>query len=461
MDDRTRGRSAPEPEVDGRSRTDTDSLYTGVAARFRSYTGPSRREQRRGYALGSDNGVAVAFTIMTVCVALEYRFVRLADGSIWTPNQYALSFWHRYLHVFDQVRCLARVRDVKRLEGEWHRADGPGVSFSALPHYVGPAEFLRRARQVQAAVHRSIHPGDAFVLRVPGNVGDLVWRKLKAMGYPYAVEVLGDPYDVFSPGAVRHPLRGFFRWHGTRLLRLQCARACAASYVTAHALQRRYPSAGPAIAASSIELHDDALAQTPRAWSTGSRARNLIFVGSLEQYYKGPDLLIRALAQSVGRGLDLRLTIIGEGRLRMALESLAAELGCQDRVRFAGQLAGLEVYAQLDQADLFVLPSRTEGLPKAMIEAMARALPCIGSDVGGIPELLPPDAVVPCGDLRALVDKICEVAIDSERMQQMSACNLDRAKAFRVAVLQQRRVGFYRGVRAITEAWLRDQHITN
>jgi glycosyltransferase involved in cell wall biosynthesis len=398
---------------------------------------------------------------MTVCVALEQRFLRLQDGSIWTPNQYALSFWHRYLDVFNRVRCLARVRDVKRFEGEWLRADGPGVSFCALPHYVGPAQFVRHARRVRLAVHRSICPGDAFVLRVPGNVGALAWGKLMAMDYPYAVEVIGDPYDVFSPGAVRHPLRGFFRWHATRQLRLQCARACAASYVTAQALQERYPSAGPAIAASSIELGDDFLAQAPRAWPTGSRVTNLIFVGSLEQYYKGPDLLIRALAQGVGRGLDLRLTIIGEGRLRTALEALAAELGCQERVRFAGQLAGLEVCAQLDKADLFVLPSRTEGLPKAMIEAMARGLPCIGSDAGGIPELLPKDAMVQAGDAHALAEKISEVVHDPLRMSRMSARNLEAVRAYRSAVLQERRVTFYRHLRAATETWLRDHHITN
>ena len=63
----------------------------------------------------------------------------------------------------------------------------------------------------------------------------------------------------------------------------------------------------------------------------------------------------------------------------------------RDRVRFRGQLTTpVDVRAELDRADLFVLPSRQEGLPRAMIEAMARALPCIGSSVGGIPELLQP-----------------------------------------------------------------------
>jgi glycosyltransferase involved in cell wall biosynthesis len=91
-----------------------------------------------------------------------------------------------------------------------------------------------------------------------------------------------------------------------------------------------------------------------------------------------------------------------------------------------------------------------------MIEAMARGLVCIGSDAGGIPELLPRDALVPRGNAMALADKLAEVIIDGDRMHRMSARNLETATGFRAAALQQRRIGFYRRLRAITEAWVRD-----
>jgi glycosyltransferase involved in cell wall biosynthesis len=90
-----------------------------------------------------------------------------------------------------------------------------------------------------------------------------------------------------------------------------------------------------------------------------------------------------------------------------------------------------------------------------MIEAMARALPCVGSSAGGIPELLPPEAIVPAGDGAALTDKICEVLSDPSRMSRMSARNLEKARAYRNAVLQPRRIAFYRWVQEATEAWHR------
>jgi glycosyltransferase involved in cell wall biosynthesis len=394
-----------------------------------------------------------------VCVALEQRFSRLPDGSIWGPASVGIGFWQRYLDVFEQVRCVARVQDARQLDGQWVRADGEGVSFHAVPHYVGPAQYLRRAHAIRLAIRDATCPGDAFVLRVPGNIGHLVWSRLAAVDHPYAVEVIGDPHDVFAPGAVEHPLRRLFRWKATHDLRRQCAGACAASYVTAWALQRRYPSACPSIEASSIDLRDDAIVDQPRVFASPLRPARLIFIGSLDQYYKAPDLLIDACARAASRGIDLRLLVVGDGRYRAELEALAASLGCAERIRFAGQLAAGSVRAALDQADLFVLPSRTEGLPRAMVEAMARGLPCIGTAVGGVPELLPAEALVPPGSAEALTEQISSLVNDAPRLTRLAATNLERSQSFRNSVLQPRRVALYQQLRISTEAWLQRRRI--
>jgi glycosyltransferase involved in cell wall biosynthesis len=110
------------------------------------------------------------------------------------------------------------------------------------------------------------------------------------------------------------------------------------------------------------------------------------------------------------------------------------------------------VRAELDAADLFALPSRQEGLPRAMVEAMARGLPCLGSTVGGIPELLPAEDMVPPGDARALARKIREMVTAPGRMALMSARNLEKARGYREEALAGRRQAFYRHVREMTEA---------
>src|SRR5436190_2034071 len=78
------------------------------------------------------------------------------------------------------------------------------------------------------------------------------------------VQVVTDPYDAFVPGAIQHPLRPVLRHLFTRALRAECARACAASYVTAHALQKRYPCPAFMIGVSDVELGDGAFVAQSR-----------------------------------------------------------------------------------------------------------------------------------------------------------------------------------------------------
>jgi len=394
---------------------------------------------------------------MNLIVVLEQRFERTPDGMVWTRGGPKRSFWSRYLAVFEHVRVVARVRAVSSVLLDCDRCDGEGVSFATVPYYLGPWQYLRRVRQVRRAARDAVGSSDAVIMRVPSTIAACIEPLLRQTGHPYGVEVVGDPYDVFAPRAIRHPLRPFFRWRSTRQLRRQCSGACAAAYVTENALQRRYPPGPDAFSThcSDVELPDAAFVFVPRSPRPGTRTFNLVMVGSLAQLYKAPDVLIDAVAACVQEGLDLQLVLVGDGRYRAELETRAAALGLGQRVCFRGQLpAGDGVRAQLDQADLFVLPSKTEGLPRAMIEAMARALPCIGSTAGGIPELLPPEDMVPPGDVVALARKIREVATDPERMARMSVRNLEKAKEYGEEVLRERRTAFYRYVRERTEAWL-------
>ena len=393
---------------------------------------------------------------MNLLINCPQHFDRTPDGQVWTNGQFPYSFWTRYLAVFDCVTVLARVRDVPELSGERQSASGTGVRFLGLPDYTGPRQYVLHAPGVAAVARKAVQNGSAILLRPPNETTGWVLWHMRKSGRPYGVEVVADPYDVFGPGAIRHPLRPAFRWWFTRVLKRQCARACAAAYVTERALQGRYPAAPNALAThySDIELPQSAFASVPRRPRQNDRAR-IIFVGTLAQLYKAPDALIDAVATCCAEA-DVELVIVGSGRHQLELEQRAKARGVGHRVHFRGQLiTPPDVRAELDRADLFVLPSRQEGLPRAMIEAMARALPCIGSNVGGIPELLAAEDTVPPNNVPALASKIMEVLQQPGRMQQMAARNFIKAGEYRDDVLNARRLQFYEFLRTRTEDWLK------
>jgi glycosyltransferase involved in cell wall biosynthesis len=123
---------------------------------------------------------------------------------------------------------------------------------------------------------------------------------------------------------------------------------------------------------------------------------------------KGHRFLLEALA-ALGRD-DVTLDLVGGGELRAELEAEAARLELSGRVRFLGPLAKEDVAELMRRADLFVLPSLHENLPVVLAEAMASGLPAVATRVGGVEEVLDPDAgvLVPPRDPEALAGAIRE-----------------------------------------------------
>lgn len=396
---------------------------------------------------------------MKLSLYFDHRFSLAPSGKIYSSYSFDYTLIReRYLSVFDHVEVHARVESRAHDSAAYAATEGPGVSVIPVGNWHGAAGILLHGLHARNRVHRSLLENRGAVISIaPGAIGQWATQRSKRMNRPYGTEVIGDPYEVFAPGVVGHPVRPLLRWQLTRQMEAQCASAAAVAYETSSQLQRRYPPAPDtfSIGVSSVNLAPDSFSN--HVWNGPRLAGGIrcVTVGSLAQMYKGIDVLLHAVMQVVRSGQTMELNVIGDGKFRSQLQDLAHELGLDDIVEFSGQVpAGAPVREQLDRADLFILPSRTEGLPRAMIEAMARGLPCIGSTVGGIPELLPPEDMVPPGDAAALAAKIREVIGDPARMTRMSARNLDKARDYRADLLRERRNEFYRRVKASTMAWL-------
>ncbi|SCG78673.1 glycosyltransferase [Micromonospora humi] len=388
---------------------------------------------------------------MRVVVTAEARYSRTPDGSVWTVDGPAYGFWTRYLSAFDEVRLVARVQDVDGAGAGASRVDGPQVEVWQVPYYVGLREYLTVRRAAVRSMVDAAGPSDAVILRVPSLIGTLLARQREQRALPYALEVVGDPAAVFAPGVVRHPLRPLLRHWYTSRMQHQCRQASAVSYVTERALQDRYPTrpGTPVSAYSSIYLPSEAYVSHARPARPPASRPALVSVGALSRPYKGIDVLLHAVALLARDGTEVEVTHLGDGPLRPRLQHLAQRLGVSDHVHFPGASpSGLPVRRQLDAADLFVLPSRTEGLPRALIEAMARALPAVASRVGGIPELLEPEDLVPPDDPAALAGRIRSMLNDPTGMAAASARNLTRARDFATDILTPRRDEFYRTFRS-------------
>lgn len=134
--------------------------------------------------------------------------------------------------------------------------------------------------------------------------------------------------------------------------------------------------------------------------------RRVVTVANLRAE-KGHDTILAAVPAILARHPDATFTFAGDGPRRDALETLARALGVSERVRFLGECH--DVAPVLAASDLFVLPSRSEAFPNAVIEAMAAGVPVVVSNVGGIPEVVrhgENGLLVPPDDHEALADAV-------------------------------------------------------
>jgi glycosyltransferase involved in cell wall biosynthesis len=190
----------------------------------------------------------------------------------------------------------------------------------------------------------------------------------------------------------------------------------------------------------------------PRADYRGrGDAFRAVFAGRLDRQ-KNPVLILEAMARSarLPGGDRLEADFLGDGPERAALEERARALGVSGRVRFAGRVN--DVPRRLEEADAFVLPSLSEGVSNALLEAMAHGLPCIATDIPGNADLIrdrETGLLVRTGDADALARAMLELAADPALRERLGrAARTLVEERFDMGVIAARYAALYRELAA-------------
>jgi glycosyltransferase involved in cell wall biosynthesis len=383
-----------------------------------------------------------------IFIAIEQHFVEY-QGNIYTDIAFSYSYWKEYLQIFDEVCPIGRVRKVTTLPKGWQRADGPNVCFISIVDYVGFWDLLTKMPRVLLGCWRATRGHGAWLLRA-GTIATFCWFFLRLRGKPYSMEMVGHAGE--SVLAVRNVqyfgLQRLIALIGHALCRAEAKNATCVSYVSEY-VRRLYPNSdrSKAWTFSSVRVDEGVIGSPRTAKEFEVEHFHIISVGRLEPE-KGHRFLIEAVRRLSDQGHSIHATVVGPGKEVDNLRQSVEERGLSGRISICGAIPwGSELFAKLDEASLFVLPSLTEGMPRSLIEAMARGLPAIGSDVGGIKELLPEEYRVPPRDVKALAGKIVEVIDDFEQLAKMSQTNFAKAKEYRLEIMNQRKMEFWQSIK--------------
>ena len=298
----------------------------------------------------------------------------------------------------------------------------PGVSVRAFAASPLSGVWNAHSRALSDFVHDGLADFDAVhVHELWHYAGFAACRAARKFGLPYVVSIHG---ALDGPVLRRKAAR---KWSYMKLVQRPILRSAAALHALteAEAEQARrlcvavpvavVPNAVEAGLGDAVDSADTAALRRRFAELDGKRV--ILFLGRLDQK-KGLDVLVDSFIRVASRLPDVTLLVAGpdKGNTRSVMEQALAAAGLDGRAVFAGLLQGSEKLAALACADVFVLPSRSEGFSVAVLEAMAAGLPVVISEHCYFPDVADRGAgVVVCVDIDEVADAICELLGDDRR----------------------------------------------
>ena len=250
--------------------------------------------------------------------------------------------------------------------------------------------------------------------------GAVAWMIKKIFGVPYIVSLRGGDVPGFRPYDFKlyHKIAAPFLhviWHG--------ASSVIANSKGLHNLATAFDSTIEIpIIPNGVDLKK--FSAPARDWSTP----RLLSVGRIV-YQKGLDLAMSALADL--KDLSWTWTIAGDGPQMQVLQSMAEENGIKDRVHFIGWQSADQLKKEYYAANIFLFPSRHEGMPNAVLEAMASGLPVVATRIAGNEELVvngETGALVPAEDVESLRESLRPLLVDAKMREKMGRASRQRVE---------------------------------
>lgn len=364
------------------------------------------------------------------------------------------NMWNRYLPFFDNITIVARRINISsknptQMKG-MKSAEADRVSFSLLGETINPDGSINKKPdqfQKYKAIKSLVSKTDCVIARLPSIIGYMACREAIKQHKKYAVEVVACAWDS--------------NWyHGRKINKVMALpsffamkhyvkHADYAIYVTDNFLQHRYPCNGKTGIASNVSI--DAVPTVVlkrRIDHINSLKHNdkIIFgiVGPLHVNFKGHKTAILALSKAKNDIPPFELRCIGAGD-PTRWQQLADKMGVGENIYFDGLLkSGKPVADWMDKIDILLIPSLQEGLPRALIEAMSRGIPCLGAITGGIPQLLNDKYLHKKNDYNKLCRDIINLVNNKNQMIKCANENYNNAQRYIKPILDKNRSDFWK-----------------
>lgn len=296
--------------------------------------------------------------------------------------------------------------------------------------------FLKPDRSIIEEIKKA----DLIITKLPSFEGNIAVKYAKRHKKMVLVEVVGCPWDAFW----NHSLKGKFLAPYMYLkTRINVSMADYVIYVSNKFLQSRYPNKNSNISCSDVVI--ESVNFKPNKYN-GLGEKSIVIIGTsgaIDVSYKSQDKVIKLLPYLNQKFNNIEYHLAGSGD-NAYLKSVAKKYCVEDKVKFLGLLDKDGVNQFLDQLDFYIQPSKTEGLPRSLVEAMSRSCVCFATKVGGNVELLNSDFLYSKDDINTLKNIFENLSEDKLKMN--SRLNYAKSQNFRKEILDNERNVFFQKI---------------
>lgn len=380
---------------------------------------------------------------MRVLINLEHRFYKYNDA-IYDDTTYNADFFKPYVESFGNVVVLARVKEISLITDKFQRVDIDNISFFELPDYNRYSFIYVIPKIIISLCRIRINDYDAVILRKPCRIGRLLsFLKLNSNSN-YLIEYLGDMFDIAA-------LKTSFisRYYAYLIAfweKKQIKKAPIVTYVTKRYLQSHFPCGSSSKSFSWSDVMLERKQFVVKKIEKLNSCYTFIYTASFSKY-KGHHYLPEIFKKLHLEGYQWKLVLIGDGVERKYIESKFLEYGINNHVEFTGNIPNNIVRSYLAKADVYISTSLTEGLPRAILEAMACSLPVVAFSVGGINELIDSKYLTKSGEISKMLDIIKMLYMDIDFFESASRNNYYTAQMYNVDSMKSSRLASYEALK--------------
>lgn len=360
------------------------------------------------------------------------------------------SVWQRYLKHFDSLTIFSRYSYETTDLSKQPLSSGDNVSFEFAPNISSLRAILDKKKEQKIRLQKLILEHDVIITRLPSEYGLIAVELANKLNKKVVIELVGCAWDaLWNYGNLKAKVYApIFSYKIKKAIKS----VNFVSYVSQIFLQSRYPSSNKAItvSVSNVEIpfvNDDILKK--RLEKIQSKNEKIIFglIGSFKTKYKGIHNTIPVLGRLSKRYSNFEFRILGSGNSIEYIE-MAKKYNIEDKVFFDGVLPnGKAIFQWLDDIDIYIQPSLTEGVPRALIEAMSRGCPAIASTAGGISELLDKNLTFPPHDQNEFYKILEKNIFNIDWKKEQAKKNFEKSKEYQKDILDKRRFDFFRKVK--------------